>query len=158
MSNIVQAGPNAQHCSTYADAVFEQRCDPRTVLLLLLMSDERVVDVEGLYVALDAKRKEDELSWRDAAGAMGVSASTLTRMAQGASPDVEGFGKMVRWLGVSADDFIARKGRPSKKPEQLLVVVSRHLRASKELDPKSAKALEGIIEAAYKQVKDLKDG
>jgi transcriptional regulator with XRE-family HTH domain len=122
------------------------------------MNDERVVDVEGLFGALDVKRRAEGLSWRDVATAIGVSASTLTRMAQGASPDVEGFGKMVRWLGVSADDFISRpKGRSSKKPEELLVVVSRHLRASKELDPKSAKALEGIIEAAYKQVKDLKD-
>lgn len=119
------------------------------------MSEDHVVDVEGLYEALDVKRRAKDLSWRDIATAIGVSASTLTRMAQGASPDVEGFGKMVRWLGVSADEFIAR-GRPSKKPEELLVVVSRHLRASKELDPKSAKALENIIEAAYKQVKDLK--
>ena len=116
-----------------------------------------MVDVEGLYAALDAKRKAEDLSWRETASAIGVSASTLTRMAQGASPDVEGFGKMVRWLDVSADDFISRtKARRAKKPEELLVVVSRHLRASKELDPKSAKALEGIIEAAYKQVKDLK--
>ena len=37
-------------------------------------------------------------------------------------------------------------------------MVSRHLRASKELDAKSAKALEGIIEAAYKQMKNLKEG
>jgi transcriptional regulator with XRE-family HTH domain len=122
------------------------------------MNEDRVVDVEALYEALDVKRRADGLSWRDVASAIGVSASTLTRMAQGASPDVEGFGKMVRWLAVSADDFISRpKGRTSKKQEELLVVVSRHLRASKELDAKSAKALEGIIEAAYKQVKDLKD-
>jgi len=122
------------------------------------MAEERVVDVEGLYEALDVKRRAEGLSWRDVAAAIGVSPSTLTRMAQGASPDVEGFGKMVRWLGVSADDFISRpKGRASKKQEELLVVVSRHLRASKELDAKTAKALEGIIEAAYKQVKDLKD-
>jgi transcriptional regulator with XRE-family HTH domain len=122
------------------------------------MNEERVVDVEGLCEALDAKRRAESLSWRDVATAIGVSASTLTRMTQGASPDVEGFGKMVRWLGVSADNFISRpRGRASKKQEELLVVVSRHLRASKELDPKSAKALEGIIEAAYKQVKDLKD-
>jgi transcriptional regulator with XRE-family HTH domain len=122
------------------------------------MSDARVVNVEALYEALDVKRRGDELSWRDAAAAIGVSASTLTRMAQGASPDVEGFGKMVRWLGVSADEFIeGAKARSTKKPEELLVVVSRHLRASKELDPKSAKALEGIIEAAYKQVKELKE-
>jgi transcriptional regulator with XRE-family HTH domain len=120
------------------------------------MSEQRVVDVESLYAALDAKRKTDDLSWRDIAGRIGVSASTLTRMAQGASPDVEGFGKMVRWLGVSADDFISRPKAFPKKSDDLLVVVSRHLRASKELDPQSARALEGIIEAAYKQVKDLK--
>jgi transcriptional regulator with XRE-family HTH domain len=121
------------------------------------MKEQRVVDVGGLYEALDLKRRNDDLSWREAAAKMGVSPSTLTRMAQGASPDVEGFGKMVQWLGVSADDFIARtKGRTSRKSEELLVVVSRHLRASKELDAKSAKALETIIEAAYRQVKDLK--
>jgi transcriptional regulator with XRE-family HTH domain len=121
---------------------------------------ERAVDVEALYEALDVKRRAQSLSWRDVATAIGVSASTLTRMAQGASPDVEGFGKMVQWLGVSADDFIARpRARPGKtqdEPDDLLVVVSRHLRASKALDPKSAKALEGIIEAAYKQMKSLK--
>ena len=122
------------------------------------MTEERVVDVEALYGLLDAKRRADDLSWREVATAIGVSASTLTRMAQGASPDVEGFGKMVSWLGVSADDFIARRtGRLAKKTEDLLVVVSRHLRASKELDARSAKALEGIIGAAYRQVKDLKN-
>lgn len=122
------------------------------------MPEERVVDVEALYEALNLKRRSEDLSWRDAATAIGVSASTLTRMAQGANPDVEGFGKMVRWLGVPADDFIARgKEKSKKKTEDLLVVVSRHLRASKELDPKSAKALESIIEAAYRQVKGLEN-
>jgi len=58
---------------------------------------------------------------------------------------------------VTADDFIARPNKSKKKADDLLVVVSRHLRASKELDPKSAKALEGIIEAAYRQVKELED-
>lgn len=123
------------------------------------MSEDRVVDVEALYAALDAKRKTKQRSWRETAEDIGVSASTLTRMAQGASPDVEGFGKMVRWLGVSADCFIAgAAARATKKNDDLLVVVSRHLRASKELDPQSARALEGIIEAAYRQVKDLKRG
>lgn len=123
------------------------------------MTHGQVVDVDALYEALDTKRRARDLSWRDAAGEIGVSASTLTRMAQGASPDVEGFGKMVKWLGVSADDFIAHskvRGAKQEDQEDLLVVVSRHLRASKTLDPKSAKALEGIIEAAYKQMKNLK--
>jgi len=121
--------------------------------------ERKAVDVEALYARLDARRKAAEISWREAAGEIGVSASTLTRMAQGASPDVEGFGKMIRWLGVSADEFIPPlTSRAARKPEDLLVVVSRHLRASKELDAQSAKALEGIIEAAYRQVKGLAEG
>lgn len=119
------------------------------------MPVERVVDVEALYESLDRKRRREKLSWRDVAAAVGVSPSSLTRMAQGSSPDVEGFGKMVRWLGIPADDFIGRQKPSRQRAENLLVVVSRHLRASRELDARSAKALESIIEAAYQQMKDL---
>jgi len=115
-------------------------------------------DAEALYAALDAKRRSKDISWRKAAEEIGISASTLTRMAQGAHPDVEGFGKMVRWLGEPADQFIAGGQRRPRvaKTEDLRVVVSRHLRASKELPPESARALETIIEAAYRQMKGLK--
>ncbi|HVZ71213.1 MAG TPA: helix-turn-helix domain-containing protein [Polyangia bacterium] len=116
---------------------------------------ERIVDLEGLHDALDVKRRAEGISWRQAATQMGVSASTLTRMAQGKSPDVEGFGRMVRWLGAQADDFIAPIASRKRKPDQdLRVVVSRHLRASKELDRESAKALENIIETAYLHMKE----
>lgn len=118
------------------------------------------VDVQALYEALDTKRKAKGISWREAAEAIEVSASTLTRMGQGASPDVEGFAKMVGWLGVTANDFFIGKAAESSKraapKDDLVVVVSRHLRASKELDAASAKALENIIQAAYTQMKELK--
>jgi transcriptional regulator with XRE-family HTH domain len=118
---------------------------------------ESTFDLVALYAALDARRRARDISWRKAAEEIGISASTLTRMAQGAHPDVEGFGKMVRWLGESADQFIGvTKNRPPPKAEDLRVVVSRHLRASKELSPESARALESIIEAAYSQMKGLK--
>jgi transcriptional regulator with XRE-family HTH domain len=119
---------------------------------------EPTFDLEALYGALDAKRRAVDISWRKAAEQMGVSASTLTRMAQGASPDVEGFGKMVRWLGESADQFVGggKKAVRPRHAEDLRVVVSRHLRASKELSPESAKALENIIDAAYRQMKAFK--
>ena len=122
---------------------------------------KQVVDVEALYAALDTKRKTMDLSWRQLATEVGVSASTLTRMAQGSSPDVQGFAKLLQWLGEPAENFfepISKGSASSKKPEGLMVVVSRHLRATKELKPESAKALESIIEAAYKQMKDLKRG
>lgn len=113
-------------------------------------------DLEALYSALDAKRRAGGLSWRKVAEEAGVSASTLTRMAQGSNPDVEGFGKLVQWLGESADQFVPVAKRMERKDEDLRVVVSRHLRASKELSPESAKALENIIEAAYNQMRGLK--
>jgi transcriptional regulator with XRE-family HTH domain len=121
------------------------------------------VDLEHLYDALDTQREARGLTWREAAKEIGVSPSTLTRLGQGASPDVEGFAKMAKWLNASLDDFLvtsttqsAKRAAKSPPNEELLVVVSRHLRASKELDPRSAKALENIIQAAYKQMKELK--
>lgn len=118
------------------------------------MNERRVVAIGELYAALDAKRQEKELSWREAAAQIGVSASTLTRMAQGAGPDIEGFGKIINWLEMSADDFIGTR-RPTDAKASLPAVVSRHLRASHELNEKSAKALEGIVRAAYKHFRDL---
>jgi transcriptional regulator with XRE-family HTH domain len=125
------------------------------------MSQKRVVDLDALYKLLDTKRRARELSWRALALEVGVSASTLSRMAQGAAPDVEGFARIVGWLDVAADEFISRPARHRQaKPvaEDLTVVVSRHLRASKELSAKNAHALEKIFEAALKQFKDLEGG
>lgn len=117
------------------------------------------VDLNALYAALDTLRESKGLSWREIAEEIGVSASTLTRLGQGANPDINSFAKMVNWLGATANDFFLASGsRPAPKAkEELLVVVSRHLRASKELDPRSAKALENIIQAAYTQMKGLKE-
>jgi hypothetical protein len=57
------------------------------------------LDVEALYVALDAQRRRARLRWRDIAVEAGVSPSTLTRIGQGFRPDADGLVRLLVWLG-----------------------------------------------------------
>src|SRR6267154_410424 len=106
---------------------------------------EAHLDVEALYAALDARRKSKDLSWRDVAKEAGVSPSTLTRMAQGKRPDVDGFAALVAWLGIPADTFLqgSEPSKTKRKPDPM-AMISTYLRANKELDKKSVEALEDI--------------
>ena len=111
------------------------------------------VDVEALYAALDQKRKQEGLTWRGLAKITGTSASTFTRMAHGHRPDVDTFMTFCSWLGVAAEEF--RRGGPSEGGgENTLALISAHLRASRELSPRGAKAMEEIVRAAYEQLKE----
>ena len=114
---------------------------------------EAQLDVEALYGALDARRKRKALSWRDVAREAGVSASTLTRMAQGKRPDVDGFAALVDWLGMPADSFLKAADAKKAKKADPVAMFSTFLRASKELDEQSVEFLEDILQAAWKRVK-----
>ena len=118
------------------------------------MPEEAHLDVGTLYAALDQHRRSLGLSWRQAAGQIGISPSTLTRLGQGKRPDVQGFAALVKWLKVPPDQFLRGGRRPRHEEQDFLTVVSAHLRARKELSPRSAEALEDIIRAAYTRLKD----
>lgn len=115
------------------------------------------VDVTSLHAALDQRRQTEGLSWRQLAKKLGISPSTLSRMAQGHKPDVDSFATIIRWLGVPAERFF--DGAPPPKDDAAtLAMVSSHLRASKKLSKESAQALEQIIRAAYDALKDPDGG
>ncbi len=105
-------------------------------------------DSTALYDALDAERRSRNLNWRDVATQSGVSASTLTRMAQGRRPDVDGLAALTTWAGLKADDYI-RSEHKAPSQAQPLAMVSTHLRADKNLTERDAKALNAVIQAAY---------
>jgi transcriptional regulator with XRE-family HTH domain len=112
------------------------------------------LDVQALHAALDAQRMSRGLSWRQAAAEAKVSPSTLTRLGQGKRPDVDSFAALVHWMGVPPESFLRAPSTSARRREpDLITVISTHLRARKELTPKSAKALEDIIRAAYEQLK-----
>ena len=112
-------------------------------------------DATAFYDALDAVRTARGLNWREVAAGAGVSASTLTRMAQGKRPDVDGLAALCTWSGLRADDFM--KTDQKRAAVEPLAAISTLLRSDRNLSPASATRLSEIIKVSYKQLKNLKD-
>ncbi|MEQ9175766.1 MAG: helix-turn-helix domain-containing protein [Alphaproteobacteria bacterium] len=111
---------------------------------------------EAFYNALDAHRQAKKLTWKAVAEKAKVSASTLTRIAQGKRPDVDTLAALCKWSGLRADDFIGYDANTAR-PEPLAEIVG-HLRADKNLKPEGAQAIEVMIRAAYEQFRKEKVG
>lgn len=109
-------------------------------------------DAEAFYSALDAARVARRLTWKNIASESGVSASTLTRMAQGKRPDVDGLAALAIWSGLNVDDFV--RTEESKAQAEPLAMISTYLRSDKNLTPEAATALEELIKATYKRLRD----
>jgi transcriptional regulator with XRE-family HTH domain len=108
-------------------------------------------DATGFYEALDAARLAKRLNWKQVAGETGVSASTLTRLAQGRRPDVDGLAALTAWSGLRADDFVRSETvRPAPEP---LAQISTYLRSDKNLSPEAATALDELIKATYERLR-----
>lgn len=104
-------------------------------------------DAAAFYESLDAARLARRLNWKQVAGESGVSASTLTRMAQGKRPDVDGLAALAAWSGLNADDYIrSDEVRPEPVP---LAQITTYLRSDRNLTPEAATALDQLIKAAY---------
>lgn len=111
------------------------------------LTENATFDNASFYAALDAHRAGKQLTWRQVAAAAGVSASTLTRMAQGRLPDVAGLARLCAWSGLSANDFI-RTHRVAEPPETL-AKISTYLRADPNLEPETAAMLDKLIRSTY---------
>src|SRR6185295_15221678 len=109
-------------------------------------------DAQGFYEALDATRQARRLNWKNIAKESGVSASTLTRMAQGKRPDVDSLAALVAWSGLEADKYVITSTK-RKAVAEPLALISTYLRSDKQLTAASADALTQIIHAAYEQMR-----
>lgn len=108
-------------------------------------------DASGFYQALDATRQARRLTWKDVAKASGVSASTLTRMAQGKRPDVDSLAALATWSGLQTDRFL--RGDARRKQPETLAMISAHLRSDRHLTPEAATALDQLIKATYERLR-----
>ena len=117
---------------------------------------QNLIHVEALVAALDAERKTKGLSWRQLAKAAGVSASTLTRMQQGKSPDVNTFSALTGWLNIPAERFYVEQPQHLTQRENPMAVISTLLRGKKKMNPKAITALQELVNAAFKLSKELK--
>ena len=108
-------------------------------------------DVEAFHAALDGVRRAKEMNWKEVASATGVSASTLTRMAQGKRPDVDGLAALAAWSGLDADQFVRSEGdRPEPEP---LAMISTYLRMDRNLTPEAAQAIDELVKATYERLR-----
>lgn len=106
-------------------------------------------DLDRLAKELVDKLKSEKVSVRSAAGDIGVSAATLSRMLRGTdapnTPDTESLLRTINWLGRSLGDFETGQ-RPATST---LTDVELHLRALPDLSAQDKDALVGIVRAAH---------
>lgn len=116
------------------------------------MSEELKVDVRLLHSALDKARESQGLSWRQLAKEIGVSASTISRMANDLKPDVTAFAAMTMWLKMRAEDFyVGGPADTSDEQPDLVAQLVPLLRARKDLSSNDVEYLEEVIAAAARR-------
>ena len=106
-------------------------------------------DNQAFFAALDAQRVAKRLTWKQVAEESGVSASTLTRMAQGKRPDVDGLAALTRWSGLKLDRFIGR----AEGPPEPLAEMTALLHSDPRLSAQNKAALEHVLRAAYEKLR-----
>lgn len=121
------------------------------------MSESPGVDVKALHAALDAARAKEGLSWRQLAKEVGVSASTISRMANGLKPDVTAFAAMTTWLRMPAESFYVDPMRSDEEPELVASLVPL-LRARRDLTENDVAYLEEVIAAAARRFRAEREG
>ena len=108
-------------------------------------------DSGAFYEALDATRRSRSLNWKQVAAQSGISASTLTRMAQGKRPDVDGLAALASWSGLKADDFV-RSETQQNEPEPL-AMISTYLKSDPHLSAEAADAIDQLVKATYERMR-----
>jgi len=103
-------------------------------------------DNEAFFEALNSHRVARQLTWKQIAAETGISASTLTRMAQGKRPDVDGLAALLRWSGLKAEEFIHDDKNAAPEPLARMTAI---LRADPRLSTSGKKALESVLRATY---------
>jgi len=115
------------------------------------VAEDKGFDGDGFYRALEATVTARSVSWKNVATETGVSASTLTRMAQGRRPDAASLAALSAWAGLNPSDFVSATYKAAR-PEAM-AQISTLLRSDPNLDAQGAEAVEAIVKAAYERLK-----
>jgi transcriptional regulator with XRE-family HTH domain len=116
------------------------------------MPDEKKgFDGDAFYRSLETTVSSRGLSWKQVAAETGVSASTLTRMAQGRKPDAASLAALSAWAGINPSDFVEAPYKPART--ESITQISALLRTDPNLDAESADAVDAIVRAAYERMR-----
>lgn len=105
---------------------------------------------EAFFAALNATRLSRQMTWKDVAGETGVAASTLSKIGQGAKPDVNGLAALLKWSNLKAEMFIPGTSKRDAAPIAKLTAL---LRADPHLSPQNAKLMEEIVVSTYNRLR-----
>lgn len=110
-------------------------------------------DGEAYYAALARTVEARDMNWKQVSKSTGVSASTLTRMAQGKKPDAASLAALSAWSGLNPATFVEGINVDASSKKEFGQEFAALLRAQKDLTPEAKVALEGLVKAAYEQFK-----
>jgi transcriptional regulator with XRE-family HTH domain len=104
-------------------------------------------DNTAFFAALDAQRLARRMNWKQVSAESGVSASTLTRLAQGKRPDVDGLAALLKWSGLKAESFIGGDAKSSAL--EPIAQMTALLWADPSLTKDNKRTLESVLMATY---------
>lgn len=107
------------------------------------------------YKALNDVRELRKLTWKQVGEETGVSSSTLTRMGQGKKPDADSLAKLSAWGRIDPASFVLNCDRQQGSEETLPQVLAL-FRADPTLNKQAVSALEEMVRAAYKNLREKK--
>lgn len=113
--------------------------------------EDKGFDGNAFYRALEATVSARGITWKQVSSETGVSASTLTRMAQRRKPDAASLAALGAWAGINPTDFV-NAAYKALRPEPM-AQISMLLRNDPNLDEQSADAVEAIVRAAYERMR-----
>lgn len=94
-------------------------------------------------LSLLVKRKRGDEGLRKAAGEIGITHTTLSRVESGKVPDLKTFGLICKWLGVEPNQILGFTQQSSSVPTTTQPVA--HYRAQKTMGPETAQHLGVLI-------------
>ena len=109
-------------------------------------------DSDAFYAALNAARLSRQKTWKEVAQEAGINASTLSRIGQGAKPDVNGLVALLSWANLKAESFIRGTGKKRSEP---LAEITALLRADPKLSTQNAKLIEDIVVSTYNKLRGM---
>jgi transcriptional regulator with XRE-family HTH domain len=106
---------------------------------------------DAFYRALETAVTTRGKTWKQVSSETGVSASTLTRMAQGRRPDAASLAALSAWAGINPSDFVDAPYKAERA--ESMAQISALLRTDPNLDDQAAEAVEAIVKAAYERLR-----
>ena len=86
-----------------------------------------------------------------------MSASTVSRMAQGLKPDVSAFAAMTTWLRMPAENFYVTDAPADPDEPELVASLTPLLRARRDLSETDVEYLQEVIASAARRFKAERD-